>query len=81
MHRITGALSLGQGGAESGTASHFRLEFLPCLNLQWVEREVIRLALERTHGNRTEAARLLGINRRTLQRKMAEAPDTFSSYL
>lgn len=69
------------GTAESGTASHFRLEFLPCLNLQWVEREAIRLALERTHGNRTEAARLLGINRRTLQRKMAEAPDTFSSYL
>ena len=46
-----------------------------------MERQVILLALERTRGNRTEAARLLGINRRTLQRKMAEAPDLFSTYL
>ncbi|HIX19620.1 MAG TPA: sigma-54 dependent transcriptional regulator [Candidatus Akkermansia intestinigallinarum] len=67
--------------SESATKPHFRLEFLPDLNLQWVERQVILLALERTRGNRTEAARLLGINRRTLQRKMAEAPDLFSTYL
>ena len=30
------------------------------------------LALERTDDNRTEAARLLGISRRTMQRKLKE---------
>ena len=35
--------------------------------------EMIRvLALERTDDNRTEAARLLGISRRTMQRKLKE---------
>ena len=33
---------------------------------------MIRLALERTADNRTEAARLLGISRRTMQRKLKE---------
>ncbi len=58
----------------------FGLEPAPCLNLQYVERQTILLALQRTGGNRTEAAALLGINRRTLQRKMAEAPDFFRAY-
>lgn len=34
-----------------------------------IERDVIRLALERTGGNKTRAARMLGIGLRTLQRK------------
>ena len=41
-------------------------------NLQEVEREVIRRALLRTEGNRTHAARLLGISVRTLRNKIAE---------
>ena len=61
--------------------TYFELESLPSLNLQYVERQVIRLALERTGGNRSAAAELLGINRRTLQRKMAEAPQDFQQYL
>jgi DNA-binding NtrC family response regulator len=43
------------------------------LNLIWLEKEAIRLALEISHGNRTNAAKLLGISRRTLQRKLSEA--------
>lgn len=53
----------------------FELAKLPSLNLKWVEQHVIRLALQRAEGNRTIAAALLGINRRTLQRKLAEPAD------
>jgi len=42
------------------------------LNLALMEEKMIRLALERTGDNRTEAARLLGISRRTMQRKLKE---------
>ena len=40
------------------------------LNLEKMEQEFIRQALELTKGNITEAARLLGISRRTLHRKL-----------
>ncbi len=42
------------------------------LNLEHMERRFIEEALRRTGNNRTEAAELLGISRRTMQRKMAE---------
>ncbi len=41
-------------------------------NLEAMEQRMITLALERTRNNRTEAAKLLGISRRTLQRKLKE---------
>lgn len=37
-----------------------------------LERTVITRALERTGGNRSAAAKLLGIHRNTLQRKMQD---------
>lgn len=42
------------------------------LNIAAMEQKLIRLALERTNDNRTEAAQLLGISRRTMQRKLKE---------
>lgn len=42
------------------------------LNLEAMERRFIEEALQRTGNNRTEAAELLGISRRTMQRKLAE---------
>jgi len=45
------------------------------LTLAEVEREMIRRTLESTQGNRTQAARLLGVSLRTLQRKLKSHPD------
>jgi DNA-binding NtrC family response regulator len=42
------------------------------LNLNVLEQRVIQQALTKADGNRTEAAELLGISRRTLQRKLKE---------
>lgn len=45
-------------------------------NLHALEIRTIQSALQHTGNNRTEAARLLGISRRTLQRKLKDLPDT-----
>lgn len=42
------------------------------LNLAAMEERFIRTALDRTNNNRTEAADLLGMSRRTLQRRLKE---------
>lgn len=42
------------------------------LNIAKMEERMIQLALQRTGDNRTEAAQLLGISRRTMQRKLKE---------
>jgi DNA-binding NtrC family response regulator len=42
------------------------------LSLHELEREYIARVLERTHGNKTEAARILGVDRTTLYRKLEE---------
>ncbi len=42
------------------------------LNIEKMERQYIKEALSRTGNNRTEAAALLGVSRRTMQRKLKE---------
>jgi transcriptional regulator of acetoin/glycerol metabolism len=44
----------------------------PVLSLEHSEKEQIRQALEAAKGNRTQAARLLGISRATIFRKIKE---------
>ena len=67
--------------AQSRTRTDFGLDSTPCFNLQYIEQQTILRALEHTGGNKSAAAGLLGINRRTLQRKLAEAREVFSRYL
>jgi two-component system response regulator HydG len=48
------------------------LAFPSAISLQEVEKALILKTLEDTSGNRTRAAEILGINRRTLQNKLKE---------
>jgi two-component system response regulator HydG len=48
------------------------IDLIPGKSLKEVEREMILRTLEETGGNRTHAARILGISRRTLQLKLKE---------
>jgi two-component system response regulator AtoC len=56
----------GEGGAHGSAALG------DDLNLEKMERALIEEALRRTGDNRTEAAEVLGLSRRTLQRKLKE---------
>ena len=58
---------------QKATIADFVLDKHPTYNLKLLEQETIHRALLAAHGNRTEAAKLLGIDRRTLQRKMAQS--------
>lgn len=48
------------------------------LNLHALEADAIQRALRQTGGNKTKAATLLGISRRTLQRKLSESDSSSS---
>ena len=69
---------MGEGAPDSGalavTAPHPEAD--PTLDSDWptlavLSRRYIDRALEHTHGNKTRAADLLGIDRRTLNRILA----------
>ncbi len=59
-------------GAASASASAASTEELDDLDLAKMEERFIQRALIRAGDNRTEAAKLLGLSRRTLQRKLRE---------
>lgn len=48
------------------------IDLTPGRSLKDVEKEMILMTLEETKGNRTHAAKILGISRRTLQLKLKE---------
>ncbi len=56
----------------SSARGEFGLETRPDFNLQSLEKKTIYAALRFVGGSRTRAAELLGISRRTLQRKLNE---------
>ncbi len=62
----------GPGGKAKATLASPLAAEPEDLNLAKMEERLIRLALDRTGDHRTEAAKLLGISRRTMQRKLKE---------
>lgn len=75
--RIQGASSSGADLTDSEKDLAAEEEF----NLHALEQRTIRAALHATGGNRTKAAGLLGISRRTLQRKLNEISPSDSAEL
>lgn len=63
-----GAAPTASNGAPDTAGAHVLA--LPSLDLMEVERRVIEQALALSKGNRTRAAQMLGINVRTLRRKL-----------
>ena len=58
------------GGAPEGQGAPFTF------SLREMEKSLIFRALEQTHGNRTHAAKMLGISIRTLRNKLNEYKDS-----
>ena len=62
-----------QPTANTFSSENIELVLSDNLNLLSLERKAIQQAILRTNGNKTDAAELLGISRRTLQRKLSES--------
>ena len=60
-------LDLDEGGSSAMDAL-----IQPGMTMEQIEREAVRRALTQTEGRRTDAAQMLGISVRTLQRKIKE---------
>ncbi len=69
---LTGGTGILLQKKSDGNGSMTSTASLADLNLEKMERAMIDAALQRTQDNRTEAAELLGLSRRTLQRKLLE---------
>ena len=73
----------GEGGSSGGGATFSPggpLLALPgppgaSLSVEENEKRLLREALHKTRGNRTKAAQLMGLSRRTLHRKLAQWPE------
>jgi len=64
------------GGSDEETAStEPSLTSSPTLSKEENEKRLLRNALIKANGNRTKAARLMGISRRTLHRKLVQWPE------
>jgi Response regulator containing CheY-like receiver, AAA-type ATPase, and DNA-binding domains len=74
---LPGAAGTGEGGAPSGSAPTLALPgpLGASLSVEENERRLLREALIKARGNRTKAAQLMGISRRTLHRKIAQWPE------
>jgi len=67
-----GTLPSGSAGGLGGNAA---VAPSPSLSVEENEKRLVREALVKARGNRTRAAELMGISRRTLHRKLAQWPE------
>ena len=67
--RFRGSPSTPAAAGSSDTASS------PTLSVEQNEKRILREALIKSRGNRTKAAELMGISRRTLHRKLSQWPE------
>jgi len=75
-----GSALAGEGGGaevESGLAAprHFSMAPNRLLSIEENEKRLLHEALIKSRGNRTKAAALMGVSRRTLHRKLAQWPE------
>lgn len=63
-------LSITQSYSQENSSIAFRSDITQPQSLEEIEKEAILAALEGTGGNKSETARKLGINRRTLYKKL-----------
>ncbi len=70
--RSSAALSLLDLTPEQESSENADSLIYPGMTMEEIEREAIRRALLQTDGRRTQAAQMLGISVRTLQRKIKE---------
>jgi len=71
---VMAAASGPPAGQESGLASHTAAAS-SSLSVEENEKRLLREALVKARGNRTKAAELMGVSRRTLHRKIAQWPE------
>ena len=69
--KFRGAVAGGPGPSAGGTAP----ALANSLSVEENEKRLLREALIKARGNRTKAAKLMGISRRTLHRKVAQWPE------
>jgi DNA-binding NtrC family response regulator len=67
--------SLPAPTAASGHAADLPANAGPSLSVEDNEKHLLREALIKSRGNRTKAAQLMGVSRRTLHRKIAQWPE------
>jgi len=77
--RACASSSVGEGGAavdvEGATQRHFSMAPNRLLSIEENEKRLLHEALIKSRGNRTKAAMLMGVSRRTLHRKLAQWPE------
>lgn len=74
-YRGAGASGVAAGASASGAAPGFPVPASNSLSVEENEKRLLREALIKARGNRTEAAKLMGISRRTLHRKIVQWPE------
>ena len=64
-----------RGASTAGAVADASASALPSLSVEHNEKRLLKEALLKARGNRTKAAQLMGISRRTLHRKLSQWPE------